>query len=111
MLSKSRLKNIKLVLFDLDGTLLNDKGEIGKESISLVSQLEQLGVHFSFASGRLHSALTEYATELNITAPIISLDGSYLKSYPEGKVLFQSVINKRKVKQAIEFADQFLLKI
>ncbi|MDP3148300.1 MAG: HAD family hydrolase [Ignavibacteria bacterium] len=111
MLSKSRLKNIKLVLFDLDGTLLNDRGEIGEESISLIKQLEQLGVHFSFASGRLHSALTEYATELNITAPIISLDGSYLKSYPEGKLLFQSVIPRRKVKQAIEFADQFLLKI
>jgi len=111
MLSKSQLKNIKLVLFDLDGTLLNDRGEIGQESISFVNQLQQLGVYFSFASGRLHSALTEYATELNIKVPIISLDGSYLKSYPEGKVLFQSVIPKKKVKQAIEFADQFLLKI
>ena len=111
MISKSRLRNIKLVLFDLDGTLLNDKGEIGKDSISLVKQLEQLGVHFSFASGRLHSALTEYATELDIKCPIISLDGSYLKSYPDGKILFQSVIPKRKVKHAIEFADQFLLKI
>jgi len=111
MLSKSRLQNIKLVLFDLDGTLLNDKGQIGKETISLVKQLEQFGVHFSFASGRLHSALTDYATELNIADPIISLDGSYLKSYPEGKLLFQSVIPKRKVKQAIDFADQFLLKI
>jgi len=111
MLSKSQLKNIKLVLFDLDGTLLNDRGEIGQESISLVNQLQQLGVYFSFASGRLHSALTEYATELNIKVPIISLDGSYLKSYLEGKVLFQSVIPKKKVKQAIEFADQFLLKI
>jgi len=76
-----------------------------------VNQLQQLGVYFSFASGRLHSALTEYATELNIKVPIISLDGSYLKSYLEGKVLFQSVIPKKKVKQAIEFADQFLLKI
>jgi len=111
MISKSRLKNIKLVLFDLDGTLLNDRGEIGKESISLVKQLEELGVHFSFASGRLHSALTQYAIELDVKCPIISLDGSYLKSYPDGNVLFQSVIPKKKVKQAIEFADQFLLKI
>lgn len=111
MISKSRLKNIKLVLFDLDGTLLNDRGEIGKETVFLVNELQQLGVHFSFASGRLHSALADYATQLNIKTPIISLDGSYLKSYPEGKVLFQSVIPKKKVKQAIEFADQFLLKI
>jgi len=111
MINKSRLKNIELVLFDLDGTLLNDKGEIGKETGSLVSKLKHLGVHFSFASGRLHSALTGYATELDIKAPIISLDGSYLKSHPDGKILFQAAVPKKKVKQAIEFADQFLLKI
>jgi len=111
MISKSRLRNIKLVLFDLDGTLLNNRGEIGSQSSELIKRLEKLGVNFSFASGRLHSALTKYADELALSTPVISLDGSYIKQHPDGKVVFKSVIPSKKVRKAIDLADQFFLKI
>lgn len=111
MLDKERLKKIQLVILDLDGTLLNDSGEIGKESISLIHRLEKKGVQFSFASGRLHSALTEYARQLQITTPLISLDGALIKSYPEGSVIHQIVIPEHQVKKAIGLADRFLVKI
>ena len=36
MLDKNRLKNIELVVFDVDGTLLNDKGEISDTTKQLI---------------------------------------------------------------------------
>jgi hypothetical protein len=111
MISKDTLKKIKLVVFDLDGTLLNDEGEIGQTSISLIKELRKFGVSFSFASGRLHSAITRYAEDLNIKTPLISLDGTMLKSFPDGEVLFESYVREKHVRKALLYADKYLLKI
>src|ERR1035437_10150621 len=63
---ENKLKRIKLIVFDLDGTLLNGVGAIGERSKQLIKELEGWDVHFSFASGRLHSAITCFAEELNL---------------------------------------------
>jgi len=106
------LRNIKLIVFDLDGTLLNNNNEIGSETIDLVKKLRnEFGMRFSFATGRLHSAIIDHAKTLEIRTPLISLDGCLIKSYPEEKILFESFVPKRYVKRAVELADKFLLKI
>jgi len=110
LVSKDILKKIKLVIFDLDGTLLDDQGMIGKDTVDLVKRLTGLGVKFSFASGRLHSALTDYAAELGIKTPLISLDGCLIKSYPEGKLIYQSVMPVKHVQKAINLAEKFLVR-
>ncbi len=111
MLSKEQLKRIKLIVFDLDGTLLTDDKEIGEKTLELVPQLEELGVRFSFASGRLHSALVKFAEKLKIKTPLISLDGSLIKSYPKGEIIFHSYIPLKHVIKALDLADRYLLKV
>ena len=109
--SNNTLGNIKVIFFDLDGTLLSKEGEIGKETKELVHELKKHDVHFTFASGRLHSALIRYAEELEIDTPLVSLDGCIIKSYPEGKVIFESFIKEKYVKKALNFAEQYLLHV
>lgn len=110
-LNEKQLKNLRLIVFDLDGTLVNDENEIGNDTQRLVKELKKLGVRFSFATGRLHSAITDHAATLGIQTPLISLDGSLIKSYPEGKIVFNSYIKEKHVQRAVKYADQFLLKI
>jgi Cof subfamily protein (haloacid dehalogenase superfamily) len=111
MLSQNRLKNINLVVFDIDGTLLNDKGEIGERTKQLVKDLKKQGVIFSFASGRLHSALTPLAEELNILVPLISLDGTVIKSSISKEFVYRSFLKQKHVKKAIELSEKFLVNI
>ena len=99
-----RLKNIKLIVSDLDGTLLPDSGEIGAETKNLVSQLQNCGVIFAIATGRLHSAVTNIAEDLSIKSPVISLDGSMIKSTTDGSRIYESFVKKRHVKRALSFA-------
>lgn len=106
-----KLENIKLIIFDLDGTLLNSQNQIGDETIDLVKKLRALGVRFSFASGRLHSAIIDHAATLDIHTPLISLDGCLIKSFPENKTLFESYVPKRYVKRALKLSDELLVKI
>jgi len=106
-----RLKNIKLIVSDLDGTLLSDSGVIGTETKNLISQLQDCGVIFALATGRLHSAVTGIAEELLIKAPVISLDGSMIKSTINGSRIYESFVKKRHVKRALRLAEEHLLNI
>ncbi len=111
MFRKERLAKIKLVVADLDGTLLDNTGSITAGTKGVIKELENKGLMFAIASGRLHSALKDYIKELNIVTPVISLDGSLIKSEAENKTLFQSIVPKKYVLKAINFADKLILNV
>ncbi len=111
MSDKERLKNIKIVVSDLDGTLLKNDGSVGEETKKLIRELHNYDVLFSFATGRLHSAVTDIAKDLEIKNPIISLDGSVIKDFPTGETIFESFLKKKYVEKAVKYADDYLLNI
>lgn len=108
---QENLKKLKLVVFDLDGTLLNNRGEICPETIELVGRLRKMGMRFSFASGRLHSTMVYYAKQLEIETPIVSLDGCMIKDFNTGQVFYDSFVPEKYVLRAIKLADEKLLKV
>lgn len=64
-----------LILFDIDGTLLNDDGRILKDTIRIVSRLQQRGHIFYIASGRLLSSASSYAHKLGEGIGTIASNG------------------------------------
>ena len=73
---KKRFKNIKLIVSDIDGTLVNDANEISSLTVDLVKKLKQKNILFSLASQRVHSSIVPLANELDIQIPFASLNGS-----------------------------------
>lgn len=111
MFDLKQLKKIEFVLFDIDGTLVNDAGEIGETTKQLICELKKLGVRFSFASGRLHSALVPLAESLKLHSPLISLDGTAIKSVAGKQFVYRSFLKDRHVKNAIEYSEKYLINI
>lgn len=107
----NRLKNIELVVFDIDGTLLNNDGAVGDKTKQLIKELKKLGVIFSFASGRLHSSIIPIAEDLNIRVPFISLDGSVIKSSTSKEFIYKAFLKQKNVLKAIELSEQYLINI
>jgi hypothetical protein len=105
------LKNLKHIFTDIDGTLLNDKGELGSESKSLIKELMNQNVVFSLVTGRLHSAVIELATELNLNGYIISLDGALIKNFVDNTTLFKSNLKRNQVNKAITLSEKNLVNI
>jgi HAD superfamily hydrolase (TIGR01484 family) len=97
---KSRLKKIKLIVSDVDGTLVNNSNQIGELTKELVPKLKKKGILFSLASQRIYSSLIPIATSLDIDVPLISLNGALVKGR-NGEVLSKAVINPKKVAKAI----------
>lgn len=111
MINKKILKNLKLIVLDLDGTLLDKYGKISTESIEKINQLKQMGVLFSFATGRLHNAIVEHASLSDVRIPLISLDGAMIKSHTDNRIIYKSYIKRKHVIKAINLAENSLLKI
>jgi Cof subfamily protein (haloacid dehalogenase superfamily) len=109
MQKSNSLKEIKLIVTDIDGTLLNDNGELGIESKKLLKELMKENVIISLATGRLHSATADIAKELSLNGFVISLDGALIKNYVNDKTLFESFLKIRQVKKAIAISENLLI--
>ena len=108
---KKRFKNIKLIVSDIDGTLVNDANEISSLTVDLVKKLKQKNILFSLASQRVHSSIVPLANELDIQIPFASLNGSLIQDSKGKVILNKSLIDKKYVEKAIDLAEKNYIKI
>lgn len=50
----------KLIASDMDGTLLDENGQVPPETYELILALHEHGVHFAASSGRRYDRLCEF---------------------------------------------------
>lgn len=80
------MKNIRLVVTDLDGTLLDPQKNITPALQPVLGQLRQLGVGFTFVTGRPFYAVQRFAQAVGLAAPVVTCNGAVLCN-AEGDVL------------------------
>jgi Cof subfamily protein (haloacid dehalogenase superfamily) len=107
---KRRFEKVKLIVSDIDGTIINNEGVIGEETIKIIKKIGERGVKFTLASQRVHSSVVPLAQTLNIETPLITLNGSYIADVKGGS-LTKSIIKRKKVEQALKLADKYFCKI
>lgn len=69
------IKNIKTVVFDMDGTALNEQKEMDKLLVEYSQEIKDAGVDLMIASGRLEFMVYNYMEELQLNTPIIGCNG------------------------------------
>lgn len=88
-----------LFVFDLDGTLLNEKKTICPKTAALLKELDSLGNIITLASGRAKRAIYPYYHELGLKGPFICYNGALITSpdnpdYQEHRIEFSQDIIK-----------------
>lgn len=78
---------IKLVVTDMDGTLLNSKHEVSDRFYELYYQLKNQGVHFVAASGRQYNNITQKLVTLKDEITIIAENGGVARYRDEDIVI------------------------
>lgn len=69
------LQNVKLVVTDMDGTLLNSKGQVSDKFFELFHELSQLNVHFIAASGRQYYSIIDKLKPIKDQITVIAENG------------------------------------
>ncbi len=71
---------IRLVVADLDGTLLDKTKVIRTDMRDAVRSLRQRGITFTIATGRVFASAARYAFDLDLREPIIAANGAVVKN-------------------------------
>ena len=95
----------KLVFFDLDGTLLNDKKEILKENVEEIKRIEKLGKKAVICSGRQANAIKQYKNILQTSQYIICTNGAEILDSESNNHLYLSEINNKDVHDLYELVQ------
>lgn len=97
---------IRMVLSDMDGTLLRRDHSLAPAVVAAVRALGDAGVAFTLASSRPPRAMLEQARTLGVTAPLAGFNGGSLV-YPDGRVLETYAIDPGAVRAALAFFDSY----
>lgn len=84
------MKNVKLIVSDLDQTLLNDKKQISTADINSIKSLE---VPLVIASGRPIFLIKKYYKELNLKTPVICSNGAMIFDVQKNEPIFTEKIS------------------
>lgn len=102
----------KLIISDMDGTLLNKKGEITKENLNTIESLTKKGnILFSIVTGRQSKTVRRLLKEYGLNLNIIGLNGAEIRN-SKNEVNFEAFIDADTSKRIIDFLEekQFLYK-
>ncbi len=99
----------KLLVLDVDGTLLNSNKEITPATLSTLLKVQQMGVQIVLASGRSTHGLMPIAKTLELdkyNGYILSYNGGQIFSMQTGELLFERRINPELIPYLEKKADK-----
>lgn len=92
------LTEVKLIVSDMDGTLLNSNHEISDLFLKQFEQLKEKNIQFVAASGRQYYSIVDKLSSVKEDVIIVAENGAYVVA--NGKELF---VNAFEPKDALEF--------
>jgi len=98
--------SIKLIGLDLDGTTLNSKEKITKETKYALEQAIKNGVHVVFATGRSYDSLPEDVFKVKGIEYIITSNGAQVTSMIDNKVIYKNCIKNGAIKKVIDIVTR-----
>jgi Cof subfamily protein (haloacid dehalogenase superfamily) len=99
-------KNIKLIVFDVDGTLVDDNKNIHEKTISVIHELQNKGINVSLATGKTYPSIENLIKILDIQVPLILANGAIIQR-PNREMVFFKYLSPDVIKEIILPNHQF----
>jgi len=99
--------NYKMLVLDLDDTLLDDNHRISSRNKELLAKAQSKGVKVVLASGRPTQAMMQYAHELQLAefdSYLISFNGAVVTSLRNNEILFQKSLTTDEIHSLYDFS-------
>lgn len=100
---------VKIVVFDLDGTLYDSHKHIDKDTVYKIIELEQKGVVVGIVTGRFYEELDEVIEKLKLreyNGFVASSNGLEIHDFLDGKIKCFTRLSKDEVKELVEEAKK-----
>jgi len=98
---------VKLIATDMDGTLLNDNGQINEKVFDLIQDFNNKDIKFAAASGRFYSQLSKNFEKVNTDMIFIAHNGALVKYNNKGMTLYANIIAREEIEHVINLKPEF----
>lgn len=99
-------KAIKLLISDMDGTVLSSKQKIEPETIAAIEAAKEQGIDFAIATGRNYLNAKELTDQAGITCPIIASNGARVLTV-DGEELSATTLTTEQAQQIYGIISQY----
>ncbi len=99
-------KAIKLLISDMDGTVLSSNQKIEQETIDAIKAAKEQGVDFAIATGRNYLNAKELTDQAGIVCPIIASNGARVMTR-EGEQLSATTLTAEQAQQIYSIISQY----
>ena len=95
----------RLIAIDLDGTLLNSKGEVSEKNRNAIKQAMNNGIEVVLCSGRVRSSVESIATDIGANNYVISGNGAEVYDVKNKEILYKKFLTKEKTLEISKFCE------
>lgn len=96
-----------LYVTDLDGTLLNTKGAISGDSLSVIHSLVEKGMLFTYATARSLTSASVVAKGLSVKLPVITYNGALIMDPETNEIIASEEFQKEETDKVIEILEKY----
>ena len=97
----------KLVLLDMDGTMLNEDKKIPKENIEVIKALREMGIIVVLASGKPYDNLEMYSNMCGAGPYVIGSNGAIIRDIEKNEDIFAKKVEKKYALKVLEKAKKY----
>lgn len=101
----------KLVCIDMDGTLLNEKGQITDENESALKKAQEKGIIIALTTGRLYGAAKAFNETIGMAGPVIASNGACIGVPEDEEFIYKQTFNYKEVVDLYSCAKKYNLVI
>ena len=80
----------RMVVTDLDGTLLNNKKQVSEANVKAIQNLKDQNITFVMATGRSDVMTRAYTKQLKNIDIVIGCDGAVIRNIRTGDILYEN---------------------
>ncbi len=96
---------MRLVVSDLDGTLLNDDSEVSLETIQAIKQLKEKGIEFAIATGRSFNSANKIRKKIGLEIYLICNNGANIYN-KNGELIKNNVMPADLIRKVVKFLTE-----
>jgi Cof subfamily protein (haloacid dehalogenase superfamily) len=97
---------IKMIVSDMDGTLLNEDLSISNETLETIQKVREQGIIFTIATGRPDQLTKEYVEVLSLDSSFIMCNGSVIGHPFKKDRAYSKTIDKKVVLEIVEILEK-----
>ena len=94
---------IKMIVTDLDGTLLNENSKVSNETKIYLKKLKNMGYIIVIATGRIYASALKATDGAEFANYLITDTGACLYDMSNSKIIFKNVIEKKTIEKLLDY--------